>query len=126
MGMFLSPWLGRGRLQRYAVSSAFAQFLLCAAVLSVWHPRPVLRTYKMYGSVRQATEQNFQAGFNTGDKQMVFLLFPGTLIAQPQIRPGNYTQWIDDPPDVRAVLTFFKKSCMVARSPTDWLYDRQR
>ena len=43
-----------------------------------------------------------------------------SLIAQPQIRPGNYPQIVDDPPDVRAVLTFFKKSCMVARSPIEW------
>jgi hypothetical protein len=73
----------------------------------------------VYGSVRQAIERNFQAGFHAGDKQMVFLLLPETLIAQPQIGPGTYTQRIDDPPDVRAVLTFFKKSSMVARSPTD-------
>ncbi len=126
VGMLLSPWIGRGRLQRYAVSSALAQFLLCAAVLSVWQARPVLRTYRMYGSVRQATEQNFQAGFHAGDKQMVFLLLPETLIAQPQIGPGNYTQGPETPPDIQSVLIFFKKSCIVARSPTDWLYDRQR
>lgn len=126
IGMLLSPWIGRGRLRQYAISSTLAQFLLCAAVLSVWHITPVLRTYGMYGSVRHATEQNFQAGFQTGDKQMVFLLLPQTLIAQPQIGPGNYTQRFEKPPDIQNVLTFFKKSSMVARSPTDWLYDRHR
>lgn len=126
IGMLLSPWLGRGRFQRYAVSGAVAQVLLCAAVLSVWRPGQVLRTYRMYSSVRQATEQNFQAGFRAGDEQMVFLLLPETLIAQPQIGPGNHTLRFEEPSDARYVLTFFKKDCMVARSPTEWIPDRQR
>jgi hypothetical protein len=126
IGMLLSPWLGRRRLQRFAISSALAQFLLCAAVLSAWHPTPVLRTYRMYSSVRQATEQNFQEGFHAGDKQMIFLLLPETLIAHPQIPPGNYTQGSETPPDIENILTFFKKSCMVARPPIGSMIDSVR
>ena len=126
IGMLLSGWIGRGRFQRYAVCGVLTPVLLCAAVLSAWHIRPVLRAYGMYGAVRQATEQNFRAGFRAGDKQMVFLLLPETLVAQPQVAPGNYTQNSQKPADVNYILTFFKKSSMVARPPTDWFYDRER
>jgi hypothetical protein len=115
MGMLSSNWIGRGRLQRYAASGVLTQVLLCAAVLSAWHIRPVLRTYRNYSAINRATDRNFQAGFRTGDKQMVFLLVTDGLVSQPQIEPGTYTMSPENPRDVHYVLMYFKKSSMVVR-----------
>lgn len=125
IGMLLPAWIGQERWQRCAVSTPWAYVCLCAALLSLWPMRPVLQTYRMYSVVRKATERNFQAGFDA-QKHMAFLLLPKTLIAQPQVAPGNYAAQSEKPLDVQCILTFFKKSSMVALPPTEWLDDRER
>lgn len=126
LGMLLSGRIGRGCLRRYEVSSALAQILLCGAVLSAWHIGPIMQTYRMYGAIRQATEKNFEAGFNLGDQQMIFLLFSDTLIAQPRIAPGHYTRNSESPPDIRCMLDYFQKNSIVVRSPTEWFHVPRR
>lgn len=124
--MMLSGRMGRGYLQRYGVSNTWPQVLLCGAVLSAWHIGPIVQTYRMYSVMRQATKKNFEAGFNSGDQQMNFLLLPVTLIAQPKVTPGCYTQKSENPPDIEGILTFFKKSSIVVRPSAQWLHDRER
>lgn len=116
--MLLSAKTGDGPRLWYPASNALPHVLLCAAVLFSWHLKPILRAYRTYGGVRQAIVQNFQAGFQAGDTQMVFLLLPQTLVAEPQIDPGTYTL-SSESPNARYILTFFKKKTMVARSSTD-------
>ncbi|PYY05298.1 MAG: hypothetical protein DMG69_27100 [Acidobacteria bacterium] len=118
LAMLLSARTGDGHRLRYRASNVLADVLLCSAVMFSWHIKPVLRAYGMSGAVRQASKQNFQAGFRANDKQMVFLLLPQTFVAQPQIMPGTYTL-SSESTDARYILTFFNKEKMVACSPAD-------
>lgn len=122
MGVLSSGWMRRRLWYRYLHPRALSCVLLCAAVLSAWHIRPVLQSYRMYAAVRQATDQNFQSGFQVNKEEMTFLVLPYTLVAQPQIAPGKYTNKPSRPADVQYVLAFFKKSSIVVLSPNAWLH----
>ena len=115
IAMLLSAKTGEGHRRWYPASSALPHVLLCGAVALSWHLKPILRAYRTYGAVRHAIEQNFQAGFQAGDTQIVFGLLPQTLVAEPQLGPGTYTL-SSESADARYILTFFKKERMSVRS----------
>lgn len=102
-----------------------ASLLLCAGIVVAWHTRPVLREYRLYGSIYHALDNNFRSGFTAGEDPMTFLLIPpGGIIYQQQVPSGTYK--VDDaPPYVRYVLRFFNKRTMIVRSPEQWMNSDQ-
>ena len=118
IGILFSSWLGRGLLSRRVIASAVAQVVLCAAVLSQWHVRPLLHTYRVYGLVRRATAQNFEAGFEPSD-EMNFRALPASLIAQPRLSPGLHVQDPGELTDVQYILRFFNKKRIVVAEPLE-------
>jgi hypothetical protein len=115
-GMVFSPMVQRVRRLPRAVNSGLAQILLCIAVLSAWHVRPVLRTYRLYGQIRGATVRNFQAGFQSGD-EMMFVPLPDSLIAHLHMEPGLHVQSSEEAPEVQYMLRFFRKQKLIVASP---------
>jgi hypothetical protein len=99
-----------------------ASVLLCAGVIVIWHTRPVLREYGVYGRIHYALDHNFRSGFASGEEPLNFLLIPaGGIIYQQQVPAGTYSLDDTPPPYVAYVLRFFNKRVMVVRSADEWM-----
>lgn len=104
------------------VSPLIGPLLLCLAVLVVWHVTPLFKEYRSYGALRQATEQNFQSGFNPYDTEMIFLLQPpDVLIVDEQVPAGRYSLDSASPVYAKYILRFFRKQSIVFSPAKDWL-----
>jgi hypothetical protein len=106
----------------HPVSPLIGPILLCSAIFVVWHVSPLFKEYRFYGALKQATEQNFQSGFNPHNTEMIFLLQPpDALIAGEQVPAGRYTLDSLGPEYPHYILRFFHKQSIVVRPANDWL-----
>ena len=57
----------------HTVSPLIGLILLCSAIFLVWHVSFLVKEYRCYGALKQATEQNAQSRFNPHNTEMIFL-----------------------------------------------------
>ncbi len=103
--------------------SAFAPFLLCAALLAGWQVQRVFQTYLAYRDVYQIAAANFQSGILPGGAAIQFTNVPPSVtvaIPQAHLPPGTYR--LDAIPGNSAldvyltfVMKFFGKDGLVVR-----------
>lgn len=97
---------------------------LVIGVLMVWHVRPLIRQYSVYGSVERTIIQNFRSGLQRDSRQMTFVQVPNRgVILAATIAPGTYIQAEPssnyDSVYATSVLSYFDKDLLIVSSNGD-------
>lgn len=102
----------RGFRERRVLRTIYP-LMLAVSVVMVWHVKPLVREYRVYGEVRRAIAYNFRSGFNAPSRQMEWCTprHEGVITA-PQLQPGIYTRE-SGTSFARYVLIYFDKDVLV-------------
>jgi hypothetical protein len=93
LGIVSTAFMPNAARERLARFCAYAPVALLLSVMALGFLPPLVRSYRSFRSMRQATEGNYTSGFSTTTNRMVYVVPPSLgLIREEELPLGNFTR----------------------------------